>query len=182
LLIAADTFYHQTLVDQGLCDPAVIVAHQTPCLIIVDAAAEPESLEEALTSDKLRTSIPKRNHAAIGRLVASILGAERYDAWARQATVTRETVSQVAGDVDQGIADVGIAWNTTAQQFGNTKSWNVEAWQQHRSSIGVSLLSSSMNVDAANAFEKFLVSAAAKLILQEHGYFVDDFDSSEANQ
>ena len=179
LLIAADTFYHQTLIDQGLCSPAVIVAHQTPCLIIADTRAAPESLDEALTSGKFRTSIPKRDHAAIGRLVASIEGAQRYDAFARQATVTRETVSQVASDVGQGIADIGIAWNTTAHQFENTKSWNVEAWQQHRSSIGVSVLSSSKNVDAAQAFEEFMVSDVAKSILKEHGYDVDDFDSAK---
>ena len=33
LLIAADTFYHQSLIDQGLCSPTVIIAQQTPCLI-----------------------------------------------------------------------------------------------------------------------------------------------------
>lgn len=178
LLIAADTFYHQTLIDQGLCSPAVIVAHQTPCLIIADGVV-PESLDQALTSGKFRTSIPKSAHAAIGRLVASIEGEERYDAFARMATVTRETVSQVVGDVDQGIADIGIGWNTTALQHENTKSWNVRKWQQHRSSIGVSILSSSKNVDAAGAFEEFLVSADAKSILKKHGYVVDGFDSVE---
>ena len=179
LLVAADTFYHQTLIDQGLCSRAVIVAHQAPCLIISDAVVDPASLEEALASGKFRTSIPKRDHAAIGRLVASIVGPEQYDSFARQATVTRETVSQVAGDVDQAVADIGIAWNTSALQFENTRSWSVEQWQQHRSSIGVSLLSCSKNVDAARGFERFMVSAVAKSILKQHGYVVDDFDSAK---
>jgi len=186
LLIAADTFYHQSLIDQGLCSPAVIIAQQTPCLIIAGAASEPASLVEALTSGKFRTSIPKPDHAAIGRLVASIEvasieGADRYNTFAQQATVTRETVSQVAGDVDQGIADIGMGWSTTALQFENTKSWNVEAWQQHRSSIGVSVLASSTNVDAAQAFEEFMVGDVAKSILKQHGYIVDGFESVEVN-
>ena len=83
--------------------------------------------------------------------------------------------------MDQGIADIGIAWDTTALQFENTKSWNVQAWQSHRSSIGVSVLSSSKNVDAARAFEKFLAGDVAKSILKKHGYFVDDFESVEVN-
>ena len=181
LLIAADTFYHQSLIDQGLCSPAVIIAQQTPCLIIAAAASEPASLVEALTSGKFRTSIPKPDHAAIGRLVASIEGADRYNTFAQQATVTRETVSQVAGDVDQGIAEIGMGWSTTALQFENTKSWNVEAWQQHRSSIGVSVLASSTNVDAAQAFEGFMVGDVAKSILKQHGYIVDGFESVEVN-
>jgi molybdate transport system substrate-binding protein len=176
LLIAADTFYHQTLVDQGLCSPAVAIAHQTPCLIIAGSVAAPRSLEEALTSGKFRTSVPKRDHAAIGRLVASIEGDQRYDRFAREATVTRETVSQVASDVDQGIADIGIAWNTTALQFENAKPWIVDAWQQHRSSIGVSVLSSVKNVEAAQAFERFMTGDVAKSILEQHGYGVDDFE------
>jgi len=181
LLIAADTFYHRSLIDQGLCSPTVIIAQQTPCLIIAADATEPASLDEALTSGGFRTSIPKCDHAAIGRLVASIEGDDKYEAFAGQATVTRETVSQVASDVDQGIADIGIAWNTTALQFDNTKSWNVQTWQRHRSSIGVSVLSSSANVGAAGAFEKFLVGDVAKSILKQHGYVVDDFDSVRVN-
>lgn len=177
ILIAADTFYHQPLIDQGLCSPAVIIAQQTPCLIIADGAT-PESLDQALTSGKFRTSIPKRAHAAIGRLVASIEGTERYAEFARVATVTRETVSQVAGDVDQGIADIGIGWNTTALQHENAKSWDIDHWQQHRSRIGVSVLSSSKNVEAARTFEKFLVGADAKSILKQHGYVVDGLDSA----
>ena len=181
LLIAADIFYHQALIDQGLCSPAVTVAYQTPCLIIADAIADLESSHHALTSGKFRTSIPKRDHAAIGRLVASIEGDQRYDAFASLATVTRETVSQVAGDVDQGIVDVGICWNTTARQFENTKSWDVEHWQQHRSSIGISILSSVNNRDAARKFEQFMVGDVAKSIWRHHEYAVDDEDFTEAH-
>ena len=180
LLIAADTFYHQTLIDQGLCSPAVVIANQTPCLIISDAATPPRSLDDALTSGKFRTSIPKSNHAAIGRLVASIEGPQRYEAFTQQSTVSRETVSQVASDIDQGIADVGIGWNTSALQFANTKSWDVEAWQPHRSSVGVSILSSSQNEAAAKTFQKFLLGESAKHILNKHGYAVDDLDTVEA--
>ena len=180
LLIAADTFYHQTLIDQGLCSPAVVIANQTPCLIISDAATPPRSLDDALTSGKFRTSIPKSNHAAIGRLVASIEGPQRYEAFTQQSTVSRETVSQVVSDIDQGIADVGIGWNTSALQFANTKSWDVEAWQPHRSSIGVSILSSSQNEAAAKTFEEFLLGESAKHILKKHGYAVDDLDTVEA--
>jgi molybdate transport system substrate-binding protein len=174
LLIAADTFYHQTLIDQGLCSPAVSVAYQTPCLVVANDIADLGTPLKALASGKFRTSIPKRAHAAIGRLVASIEGAEQYDEFARQATVTRETVSQVAGDVDQGIVDVGIGWNTTALQFENANTWNVEAWQQHRSCIGISILSSAKNVDAAREFEQFLVGGVAKAIWRRHGYAVDE--------
>ncbi len=179
ILIAADTFYHQSLIDRGLCSPAVTVAYQTPCLIIADRIAKIESPQKALTSGKFRTSIPKRDHAAIGRLVASIEGAERYDAFARQATVTRETVSQVAGDVDQGIVDIGIGWNTTALQFENAQSSEVQSWQQHRSSIGISILSSTENEDAARKFEQFLVGKVASSIWRQHGYAVDDEASAE---
>jgi len=182
LLIAADTFFHQPLVDAGLCKPAVVIAQQTPCLLIAEGVAKPESLDDALISGTFRTSIPKSAHAAIGRLMASIEGADRYELFSGQATVTRETVSQVASDVDQGIADIGIVWNTTAQQFANTKSWNIDAWQSFRSSIGVSVLSSSKKVAAAEMFEKFMTGAAAKEILKEHGYFVSQPDAVEANQ
>ncbi len=174
LLAAADTFYHQPLIDSGLCSPADIVAYQTPCLIVATDAAATGSIDETLLSGKFRTSIPKRGHAAIGRLVASIEGTEKYNSFSRLATVTRETVSQVAGDVDQGVVDIGIAWNTTSLQFENTKSLTVDAWQGYRSSIGVSVLSSSKNVAAAEAFKEFLGGQRAKGILKKHGYLVSD--------
>ncbi len=180
LLIAADTHYHQHLVEDGLCNAPVEIARQHPCLIVQPQTIHPESWEDALISGKFRTSIPKSSQAAIGRLVASIVGNNQYRAITNQATVSRETVTQVASDVDQGVVDVGITWNTTAHQFPRTCTLDVPDWQAHRSSIGVSILSSTQDRQAAESFVKFVTGQSARAILKRHGYSSAQNDAVEA--
>ena len=169
VLIAADTDYHLPLVENGLCDPPVTIGFQFPCLI-ANTEIVADVTPEVLRTNQYRTSIPKRDHAAIGRAVAAIVGNDTYDAYIDSATVSRETVSQVASDVDQQIADVGVAWNTTAAAFNRTRTIVVASWKDARSTIGASLLSSSTEKKAAVAFIDFLGSSIAKPIVEKFGY------------
>ena len=169
VLIAADTDYHAPLVEKGLCDAPVTVGFQFPCLIVsknITADITPEDLQ----SNQYRTSIPKRAHAAVGRAVAAIVGNNTYDAYTDSATVSRETVSQVASDVDQQIADVGIAWNTTSAAFNRTRTVTVASWKDARSTIGASLLTSATEKTAAAAFIDFLGGSLGKPIVKKFGY------------
>ena len=170
LLIAADVAYHRDLVDERLCDPPIVIGEQFPCLITDRNTPRPESLTAALLSEKFRTSIPMHHQAAIGRRVAQIVGIDQYQAFSEAAFVTRENVTQVATDVDQGITDVGVVWSATAISFFNLTTHRYEKLTRARSEIGVSILSSTKHRPAASAFAKFLTQSSAKLILEAHGY------------
>ena len=169
VLIAADTDYHLPLVEKGLCKEPVMIGLQFPCLIVSKKIAA-DITPEALRSNDYRTSIPKRDHAAIGRVVAAIVGNDTYDAYLNSATVSRETVSQVASDVDQQIADVGIAWNTTSVAFNRTRTVVVASWKDARSTIGASLLSSATDKASASAFIDFLAGPLGEPIIEKFGY------------
>lgn len=178
VLIAADQQYHQPLIDDGLCEPPQTIGFQTPCLVgRANATPSQLTLTQGDAIDRLmegRSSIPKPDHAAIGRRIANQIGTDRYDDLLARATVSRETVSQVATDVDQGFADWGIAWNTSSRQFNNVRRIEVKEWVAAGSQIGVSRLRSARrrdgNVDSfADALVGFIAGPRGQAILQRHG-------------
>lgn len=170
VLIAADVGFHDEFISAGFCNATRPLGRQFPCLIYRDIAEEEAlSILEADASP-ITTSVPKPQHAAIGRRVASIVGARQYEPLVRRAKVSRETVSQVAADVSGGIVDAGIAWSTTSHQFSNLQSVVPPGWSGHSSQIGASVLIDSPRRAAAERFVDFLASVEARAVFLQHGF------------
>ena len=168
VLVAADVDYHRSFVDAGICDDPVTLGHQFPCLIYTQRT-EQQALgvlgEEG--SPSISTSIPKPEHAAIGRAVEEIIGQENYRNLISRAKVSRETVTQVAADVSNGIVDFGIAWTTTPMQFENLNSVVATGWEEHPSQIGASVFLDSKHIETANRFRDFLRSPAGQKVFEK---------------
>lgn len=195
VLVAADVFYHDAFAAKGLCDGPVLLGQQTPCLIYTDlsqedalsilspATADPRrasvksSVKSSVESEDRRpalvpitTSIPKTDHAAIGRQVAAIVGPKEYQRIASNAKVTRETVSQVAADVSNQVVDVGIAWTTTAKQFANLHAVVPPGWEAYPSTVGVSVMNHGRHREAAQRFRDFLTSPTGRSVFERYGF------------
>ena len=176
VLVAADVDYHRAFVQSEICDEPVTLGQQFPCLIYTQ-----KSKQEALAilsergSPSISTSIPKPEHAAIGRAVANIIGQENYRDLISRAKVSRETVTQVATDVSSGVVDVGIAWTTTPRQFANLKSVVVAGWEGHPSRIGVSVFTDSEHLAVANHFRDFLRSPSGRKVFEEFQFATESF-------
>ena len=180
MLIAADVDYHRPLVEKKLCDAPMILGQQYPCLIFtsVSQPAALSILSNDEMADQVSTSLPKTEHAAIGRKVAAIIGTADYQRLADKAKVTRETVSQVAADVSNEIVDVGIAWSTTSKQFANLQQAVPEGWEQRGSEVGASIFTDSKNRSAAERFRTFLTSPTGRAIFERHGFDVTKIKES----
>ncbi|MDB4766200.1 substrate-binding domain-containing protein [bacterium] len=171
VLVAADAVYHQPFVEAEVCDVPVTLGRQFPCLIYTQISKrEALAILSGEVSPSISTSIPKPEHAAIGRAVAEIVGHDKYRDLILRAKVTRETVTQVAADVSSGIVDVGIAWTTTPRQFGNLKSVVVAGWEKHSSQIGASVFLESKNLSTANRFRDFLRSPEGRKVFREYQF------------
>ena len=171
ILVAADVDYHQPFVKAEICDVPVTLGRQFPCLIYTQISErEALAILSGEVSPSISTSIPKPQHAAIGRAVAEIVGHDNYRDLILRAKVTRETVTQVAADVSSGIVDVGIAWTTTPRQFGNLKSVVVAGWEEHPSQIGASVFLESKNLSTANRFCDFLRSPEGRKVFEDYQF------------
>ena len=170
VLIAADVDYHDEFIAAQFCDAPQSLGRQYPCLVFTNVSSEDALSVLSDKDSKVTIAVPKPRHAAIGRRVASILGGKEYQLLVDHAKVSRETVSQVAADVSSGIVDVGIAWSTSSQQFGNLKNVVPAGWPDHSSQIGASVLLNSPRLEAAETFVDFLASPVAQKVFLKHGF------------
>ncbi len=170
VLVAADVDYHDEFIAAGYCDALEPLAEQYPCLIFTSVSEQDALSVLTDSAAEITTSVPKPEHAAIGRRVASILGDRQYERLVDRAKVSRETVSQVAADVSSGIVDVGIAWNTSSKQFSNLKLVVPPEWSGHASQIGASTLLNSPRIEAAETFVDFLASPSAAQVFRRYGF------------
>ena len=176
VLLAADVDYHQEFVDAKFCDEPVTLGRQFPCLIYTQKSKQQAlSVLNGASPTAISTSIPKPEHAAIGRAVAKIIGPENYRDLISRAKVSRETVTQVASDVSGGIVDVGIAWTTTTRQFENLKSVVVAGWEEHPSRIGASVFLNSEHLWTANRFREFLQSPTGRNVFRDYQFTTKSF-------
>ena len=126
LFLAADSFYIEEAVAQGLAAEVMPLASQVPVIAFrKDKAPADRSSWKALLRGETRWSIADPDQAAIGKSVRDLLSKIRtgegekatlWDELNRQATekgVFKPTVNEVANDVKIGAVDVGIVWSST---------------------------------------------------------------------
>jgi len=131
LYLAADAFYTQTAVDQGLAAEVFPVAVQEPVVAWRKTADFSPASWQALLAKSLRWSQADPDQAAVGRSTRDVLkqvaavsgvpevsnsSATLWDQLSEQTVqrgVFKPTVNEVANDLKIGAVDLGIVWNST---------------------------------------------------------------------
>lgn len=125
LFLAADAFYTDQAVADGLAAEVIPLARQEPVIAFrTDRRADIDSWED-LFVDGVRWSLADPDQAAIGRTTRRVLESirrgddARSNLWASledQTTrqgVFKPTVNEVANDIKIGAVDFGIVWSST---------------------------------------------------------------------
>ena len=125
LFLAADAFYTDQAVADGLAAEVIPLARQEPVLAFrTDRSAEIDSWEDLL-GDGVRWSLADPEQAAIGRTTRAVLESlrrgddARSNLWASledqtiRLGVFKPTVNEVANDIKIGAVDFGIVWSST---------------------------------------------------------------------
>jgi len=126
LYLAADAFFTDQAVTEGLATEVIAIAYQEPVVAFrTDRALSVTSWAELVDND-LRWSMADPDQAAIGKNIRDLLTNIRPissdtqgDLWERlQSQTTRlgvfkPTVNEVANDIKIGAVDVGIVWSST---------------------------------------------------------------------
>jgi len=125
LFLAADAFYTDQAVADGLAAEVIPLARQEPVIAFrADRQAEIESWDDLL-GDGVRWSLADPDQAAIGRTTRQALESlpwgdgDRSSLWAGLESQTirqgvfKPTVNEVANDIKIGAVDFGIVWSST---------------------------------------------------------------------
>jgi molybdate transport system substrate-binding protein len=125
LFLAADAFYTDQAVADGLAAEVLPLARQEPVIAFrTDRSSEIDSWEDLL-GDGVRWSLADPEQAAIGRTTRAVLESlprgddARSNLWASledqtiRLGVFKPTVNEVANDIKIGAVDFGIVWSST---------------------------------------------------------------------
>lgn len=132
LYLAADTYFTEQAVEQGLAAEVFPLARQEPVLAFRKDRARDISAWAELLVDGTRWSLGDPDQAAIGKSIRDALSrlnpegeplaaedSQEKSLWSRleaqtiQSGVFKPTVNEVANDIKIGAVDVGIVWSST---------------------------------------------------------------------
>ncbi len=138
LLLAADQSTMDDAQRLGLVQEVIPVVIQK--LVVAVAKGNPKEIQQLsdLLRDDVRLGLVNAESASAGKVARRVLG----DDWERllaKATVTKPTVTDLAGDLSLGTLDAAIIWDSTASQFKNLEAITIPqlASAQEVASIGV---------------------------------------------
>ncbi len=130
LYLAADSFYTERAINEGLAAEVIPLARQEPVIAYRRGAQPATASWEDLLSKGVRWSLADPEQTAVGRATRKLLqtipghsglpdGSNAESLWKRletqttQAGVFKATVNDVANDIKIGAVDVGIVWSST---------------------------------------------------------------------
>lgn len=129
LFLAADDFYTDKAVSDGLAVETLPIAHQRPVLAVrKDSVKQINSLEDLLQPG-ISVVVADPEQAAIGKAVRKLLekieidGTNRWKQLEERVTadgVFKPTVNDVANDVAIGAVDAALVWDSTLFHSQNT--------------------------------------------------------------
>lgn len=126
LYLAADDFFTDQAVMEGLATEVIPIAYQEPVIAFRTDRALSVTRWTELVDNDLRWSIADPDQAAIGKTIRELLtnipsGSsenpgnlwERLQSQTTRLGVFKPTVNEVANDIKIGAVDVGIVWSST---------------------------------------------------------------------
>jgi len=122
LYLAADDFYTDKAVEEGLAVDTMPIAHQRPVIAVRrDSDKKIESIADLLRED-VRVAIANPDQAAVGKATKKQLSKarvgntnrwEQLEARVTKSGVFKPTVNDIATDVKIGTVDAAIVWDST---------------------------------------------------------------------
>ncbi|MEO1995629.1 MAG: extracellular solute-binding protein, partial [Planctomycetaceae bacterium] len=171
-LAAAKTYLFDAR-KQNLVREIIPLAHQHPVLAVLKGNPKQiTNINDLLQGDA--TSVQAdADRTAIGRVARKLLTPEVWQQLVKRATVERATVNEVANDIKTGIADAGILWSATAEQYPDLEIVEVPQLASSPNQITVGILSSSKLPRQALHFARFMAARDRGLLeFSKFGYQV----------
>ena len=170
LFLAADDFYTDKAVNDGLAVERLPNAHQRPVLAVrKDSVKQINSLEDLLQPG-ISVAVADPEQAAIGKAVRKLLekieidGTNRWKQLEERVTadgVFKPTVNDVANDVAIGAVDAALVWDSTLsipKYSENLKAVLIPELESDPDLISIAVLKSSLDPTAALRFSRFLTA------------------------
>lgn len=170
LYLAADDFYTDKAVSDGLAAETLPLAHQRPVIAVrKDTKKKIRTLDDLLQPGiKIATGNP--DEAAIGKAIRNRL--QKYkvgdtDRWAqfeeavRREGVFKPTVNEVANDVKIGSVDAAIVWDSTVSMPKYRDELKLIAIPELDASpnlVSIAVLNSTTNPTAALRFARYVAA------------------------
>lgn len=170
LFIAADDFYTDKAVTDGLAAETLPIAHQRPIVAVrKDCAKQINSLDDLLQPG-ISVAVADPEQAAVGKAVRTLLekveinGTNRWKQLEERVTadgVFKPTVNDIANDVKLGAVDAAVVWDSTLampKYSEDLKAVSIPELEADPDLISVAVLRSSTDPTAALRFARFLTA------------------------
>ena len=170
LFIAADDFYTDKAVTDGLAAETLPIAQQRPVVAVrKDCAKQINSLDDLLQPG-ISVAVADPEQAAVGKAVRTLLekieidGTNRWKQLEERVTadgVFKPTVNDIANDVKLGAVDAAVVWDSTLampEYSEDLKAVSIPELDADPDLISVAVLRSSTDPTAALRFARFLTA------------------------
>ena len=170
LFVAADDFYTDKAVKDGLAVETLPIAHQRPVIAVrKDSDQQINSLEDLLQPG-IALAVADPDQAAIGKTVRSLLekievsGTNRWKQLEERVTadgVFKPTVTDIANDVKIGAVDAALVWDSTVampEYSKDLKAISIPELEADPDLVSIAVLRSSTDPTAALRFARFLTA------------------------
>ncbi len=170
LFIAADDFYTDKAVTDGLAAETLPIAQQRPVVAVrKDCAKQINSLEDLLQPG-VSVAVADPEQAAVGKTMRTLLekveidGTNRWKQLEERVTadgVFKPTVNDIANDVKLGAVDAAVVWDSTLampEYRDELKAVSIPELDADPNLISVAVLRSSTDPTAALRFARFLTA------------------------
>ncbi len=157
LFVAADESYIQQGRSKGLLSKVIPLARQRPVVLV--ARGNPRGIRtlEDLCRKDTRVVLAAPEAASIGRTIRELLEkAGRWDELEEHVAAFEPTVNDVANDVENGAADAGIVWDSTARQHPQLEVVRLSLFDAATETVSVAVLKSSHQPIEALRFARYL--------------------------
>ena len=162
LYLAADDGYTDLAYEKGLVEERIPVATMRPVLAV--RKGNPKNIQslDDLLRDDVVAALGNPDQAAIGQKTRKLLlDSGHWDRVSRHVTergVFKPTVPEVANDIKLGSVDVGIIWDSTANQYPEIDAVRTPELDRGTANITIAVLECSKAPTAALRFARYLAA------------------------
>lgn len=157
LYLAADRSFLDIAIRDNLVAETIPLAKMVP--VIAVAKGNPKGLKTLndLARPDVRLVLPNSDAAAIGKVARAELDPRgQWEPLSEAARAFKPTVNELANDLKLGSADAVILWDATAKQYPEIEVLPGEFFGDAASEVGIGVLSSCEQPQAALQFARFL--------------------------
>jgi len=174
LYLAADVTYLHDARKRNLVREIVPIAQQSPVLAV--RKGNPKNIHglEDVLDENVELSLAEPKIAAISKVAKRLLKNEQqWNKLWKHSLIHRSTVNEVANDIKMEIADAGIVWDATAEQYEELEIVQIPEYKNSPNQITIGVLEKSNQPARALHFIRYLTAPEkGGLAFKKHGYRV----------